>query len=164
MGRVFADFSPFFKMYSRFCAGHAAGGEELRAACEARPALRAFLAAASSDPAAAGQDVFSLLAMPVQRVPRYVLLLKELVKHAPGAGQPATAVAALSRGLDLVLAAATRLDNAVAATQNRVAVAAIQRRLRPAPVPSLVAPSREFVRWGLLEKGERGGVCTVALC
>ena len=152
VGRIFTDFSPFFKMYSRFCAGHGAGGEELRTALEGRPALRSFLQTASSDPASAGQDVFSLLAMPIQRVPRYVLLLRELVKHAQCVMEATPPYTALVRALELVLAAAGKLDAAVAATQNRVAVAAIQRRLRPSPSPSLVAPGREFVRWGAMAK------------
>ncbi|GAM28426.1 hypothetical protein SAMD00019534_116020 [Acytostelium subglobosum LB1] len=48
-----------------------------------KSSVASFLEKARADPQCNGQDLSSLLIMPVQRLPRYVLLLNELLKNTP---------------------------------------------------------------------------------
>ena len=75
---VFLDFSPFFKMYKSFAA-HALSGPQIERLRRQVPAFSSFLK--KNRDATQGQSLGSLMIMPVQRVPRYKLLLGELLKQ-----------------------------------------------------------------------------------
>jgi FYVE/RhoGEF/PH domain-containing protein 5/6 len=146
---VLRGFAPFLKGYTRFVSGH--GGCEARRLrlLRERPRLAAFVAAAEADPSCACQSLASLLVMPVQRVPRYVLLLRELAKHTPVGHADARET---GRALELVTAVAATLNDAIARAEASLGVLALQAALTPHPQPSLVAPHRLLVRCGWLSK------------
>jgi hypothetical protein len=54
--------------------------------------------------------------------------------------------------VEQVVGAATRINTSIAQHEVQLRVMQVQLRLQPAPEPSLVAPHREFVREGLLQK------------
>jgi hypothetical protein len=91
IGKIFSRVAPFFRMYSRYCFGHATADSDLRARLEeydrmdfTREELQSksllefheYVYLMESDPAIKGQNLASLLAMPIQRIPRYILLLQ----------------------------------------------------------------------------------------
>lgn len=149
VGAVMRSFAPFLKMYARYVNGHAAADALLRRILSDRPALRSFVSAAEADPSSAGQSLHSLLAMPVQRVPRYLLLLRELAKHTPLDHPDARDT---GRALELVAAVAASLNESIARHEASLAVLHLQARLTPQPQPSLVAPHRSLVLSGPLGK------------
>jgi len=80
IGTAFLEFASFFRMYAVLMNRHAATAALLANLSEGRPAFAAFLAAAQAAPRSNNQTLESLLIMPVQRLPRYQLLLAELIK------------------------------------------------------------------------------------
>ena len=81
----------------------------------------------------------SFLIMPIQRVPRYKLLLQELLKNTPSTLIPDCA--SLEKALGLVSAVAAHINDSVRANENRAKVREIQssvpgRQLRQ-PQPPL---------------------------
>ena len=82
LGRILNLFAPQFKMYTYYTASFNNSRQLLTQVLndEYNEVLDAFLEAAVRNPVAKGNNLQSFLIMPVQRVPRYILLLKELLK------------------------------------------------------------------------------------
>jgi hypothetical protein len=74
--------APFMKVYNRYCANYDRAIENLYAFQEDRPAFLRFLQEASHDPRLT-TSLQSCLIMPVQRVPRYPLLLEAVLVKTP---------------------------------------------------------------------------------
>jgi hypothetical protein len=98
MAAVFAEFAPFLRAYGPFLINYEAGVKRKAELLEASDAggdgsggggggggniFKAFLDAALRDQRCRGLDLGSFLIMPVQRVPRYKLLLESLLKETP---------------------------------------------------------------------------------
>ena len=119
-----------------------------------------FLRDTKAKGAAGGMDLMALLIQPVQRIPRYELLLKELQRHT-GAGAPAQLGAALAKIQDI-----GQHVNETKRLVDRVAdLLGVQIKLASS-LPhdqdsafgiggSLYAPHRRLVREGALEKRGR---------
>ena len=79
IGSVFHDFSSLLLLYGQYAENHAASADDISkfVANEDFKALWSASFATSSAPAA---DLSSYLILPIQRVPRYCLLLRETIK------------------------------------------------------------------------------------
>ena len=158
-------------MYSMYVGNHASANELLGALIETNSRFSKWLQSDAIRAEAASQTLQSFLIMPgkppsasptcstqihplpkfltVQRVPRYELLLSTLLKYTPEH---------LPDYADLLAAQAKVKESAGAINRNitlfltQKAVLQIQRCLVPEPEPSLVAPSRRFVREDTLGK------------
>jgi hypothetical protein len=100
--------------------------------------------------ALSGASLQSLLIGPIQRVPRYSLLLQELLRKTPSTHPD---FAALTRSLSLINEAASHINESVRAAQNRAQILALQERFGQSL--TLLAPGRWFVRQGALTKQGR---------
>jgi hypothetical protein len=82
IGRVLLDYAPYFQVYSIYVSNQDVANVVLEK-LNKNSNVRKFL----NDPArmarANGLDIDSLLITPCQRIPRYELLLKTLLKHTP---------------------------------------------------------------------------------
>jgi hypothetical protein len=78
IGEIFHKFAPFLKTYTSYTNNFNSIDESLRVIRQKNRELDEFL---KSQSRIAGQTLESYLIMPVQRIPRYNLLLKELLKH-----------------------------------------------------------------------------------
>jgi len=78
IGEIFLKFAPFLKTYTAYTNQFYNISEALRVLRLKNKELNEFLNNQSKD---AGQTLESFLIMPVQRIPRYNLLLKELLKN-----------------------------------------------------------------------------------
>jgi hypothetical protein len=81
IGDLFVKLCPFFKLYSAYSSGFERATKKLEQMRAASPALAAWLDAQGSGPRCRGLSLPSFLIMPVQRVPRYLLLLGDLEKN-----------------------------------------------------------------------------------
>ncbi len=82
MGALFKTFAPFLKMYTQYVRNHETASQMVTDLYNKKPKkFTQFSTTAVADPRNKGNTLFSLLIMPVQRVPRYKLLLSELIKN-----------------------------------------------------------------------------------
>ena len=82
MGALFKTFVPFLKMYTQYVNNHEGASRTLNEMIvKKRKKFVPFCETAGADPRCKGNALQSLLIMPVQRVPRYKLLLQELIKN-----------------------------------------------------------------------------------
>ncbi|MES1911225.1 MAG: hypothetical protein MHM6MM_003693 [Cercozoa sp. M6MM] len=78
---VFLKYSRILKMYAPYVNRYDAAVERLAELQERKPKFRQWLDDVKESGDSCGLDLASFLVMPVQRVPRYVLLLRELDRY-----------------------------------------------------------------------------------
>ena len=153
LGSLFLEFAHFFKMYTHYVGNHDQAVMVLQQ-LEGNARWRDFLAEAMKKPRVRQLPLSSFLIMPIQRVPRYKLLLQELLKHTSPTHPD---YASLQQALVLVSAVAAHINDSVRANENRAKVREIQSMFIGA---NFVSPSRRFIRSGNLIKQCRNGVKT----
>lgn len=82
LGDIFEEITPYLKVYIQYVNNY----DNVQAVLEKnmkKPAFAASLEKARKNPEARSLDIQSYLIMPVQRVPRYALLLRDLLKKTP---------------------------------------------------------------------------------
>ncbi|KAJ3372074.1 hypothetical protein GGF31_002336 [Allomyces arbusculus] len=149
IGRIFVKHAAYLKMYSMFISNADKGISELSRWLSKRKKLRAFLAETAKKPGHHQINLQSYLLLPIQRIPRYRLLLRDLVKHTP-VDHPD--YADLSLALAEVERRADEINERKRDQENVDKLVAIHARLRGSghmPFP-LVQPHRRLVREGSL--------------
>jgi RhoGEF domain len=84
---AFVEMAPFFRSYFEYASKYTQASVRLKEIRAQKPAFQEFCTQRKQIGAAMKLDVTDLLITPVQRLPRYVLLIDSLLKHTP-AGHP----------------------------------------------------------------------------
>ncbi|KAH9256113.1 hypothetical protein BASA81_005889 [Batrachochytrium salamandrivorans] len=140
IGDTFLLYASFFKMYMPFANNFERGQQVLmEKGNEVIPV-----------------ELQSLRIMPIQRVPRYVLLIKELLKHTPSTHVD---YLLLTKSLEQVIQVASQINTRLQSSQLEAKVFEIQSSLWSATVtiPELVSPGRQFRRQGPIAKLRSNG-------
>lgn len=149
---VIIKYAPFFRMYTSYMNGYEACLATLNTLRDSKKFM-AFLSdvrLALKDKG--GQDLMSYMIMPVQRVPRYVLLLKELKKNT----LPSTPVfAVINQALSKIQATALHINEEKRKIENMSKVIEIQNRITIGF--SLLQPNRFLIREGEISTTESKG-------
>eukprot|EP00727_Mastigamoeba_balamuthi_P012485 m51a1_g786 putative domain containing protein (416) ;mRNA; r:625356-627153 len=82
VGDIFLQNSDFMRMYAQYANGYIAAITALDGA-KKQAKFAAFLEETYKNSRLKGLELGSFLIMPIQRIPRYVMLLQDLVKHTP---------------------------------------------------------------------------------
>jgi len=137
--------------YTRYISNYAQAEAHISALASKAPDKHRYLEVCKSHPDAGGLDVRSFLIQPIQRVPRYRLLLEELIAHTePGHPDEADLREALTRIREV--AAFINEETRVSATLCKLREVA-RRFAQPEVLEkSLVRQGRAFVREGELTK------------
>jgi len=143
----FASVSGYLATYQTYCNNYEAAAATLCALkADTNGAFARFLGRAQQSPRCEGLTLESLLIQPVQRIPRYLLLLRELRKHTP----PGSAdIAKLDAAIATVARLATKVNDAKGDAQAKAMVVAMQSQLVGLAAPLISEPSRRYVREGL---------------
>jgi len=83
LGDVFLYMADFFRVYTEYINNYDKAQKELMRSCTENSKLTKWLESVRNTDVVAGQSLMSFLIMPVQRMPRYEMLLKELHKATP---------------------------------------------------------------------------------
>eukprot|EP01043_Picozoa_sp_COSAG02_P034215 COSAG02_NODE_2381_length_8995_cov_3.430980_8_plen_1048_part_00 len=166
VGEIFTQLAPRFLIFSEYCK-RTEEAMEMVTECHAKyPTFGHFMSHLQSVPAspaglggdgAGGTlDLLSYLIMPVQRVPRYVMLLTELLDTIPA--EDSASCEMVARALEVVRESAVQIDNAVGAEQRRIRLQQVMTSLRDAPMTfDTGVANRTLVREGrvqLIEKDQ----------
>ena len=142
---VFLKYAPMMSMYCTYCAAHQDILERMEMARDSAD-INGFLCDVERR---CNVTLQSLLIQPVQRLPRYKLLLQEIVKNTPAGSRRDRVTDALRA----VAEKATQVNDQLRAFEDRKKVFSLSRRI--AGCPSLIGPSRKYVRGGVLKKISR---------
>lgn len=147
IGDIFLGFAPFFKMYTSYCGNHDTATEALKRIEKDNRKFRELIEANLGRPENKGLSLASYLIMPIQRIPRYKLLLDELLRNT---GESHPDYAGLVKSQELVSSVAKHVNDAMHATENRNTILRIQSEFTH-PV-TFVQPSRRFIKEGPMVK------------
>jgi len=148
LGPLFIKYAPFFKMYITYCNSHQKAVNELRKLLKKKSLFKDFVESARKYPRTKGLDIESFLIMPIQRIPRYTLLLKELLKHTPTSHLDHKHLLSAFENMTQLTA---KINDEIRIQESRDRVLQIQA-LFTGKQPDLVAPNRRFIMEGELTK------------
>ena len=153
VGDLIAQFAPYFKVYSQYCSTFDAANKLLvdltHSSAASSAAFQSFLSRATGTGRAPQQPpppsllLSSLLIQPIQRVPRYKLLLEQLIRHTPP-DHPDLPL--LSTALSSISVVASHINEAIRKRESMEAVMQIEERFMSSP--GFLHASRVFLRQG----------------
>ncbi|GAB5362981.1 hypothetical protein AAMO2058_000844900 [Amorphochlora amoebiformis] len=149
LGRIFNKFAPLLNLYCEYAGSFDDVTASIRNHEAADGPLKSFLAAASRDPRCGGRSLQSFLIMPIQRVPRYQLLLKELLKHLP---QEHKSRQSLSAALVRAGKASKRIEREMHEREEIDKMLKLQRRFNRDSLLVLARPGRKLLKAQLLRR------------
>eukprot|EP01119_Soliformovum_irregulare_P013253 TRINITY_DN3515_c0_g1_i1.p1 TRINITY_DN3515_c0_g1~~TRINITY_DN3515_c0_g1_i1.p1 ORF type:complete len:730 (-),score=250.69 TRINITY_DN3515_c0_g1_i1:71-2260(-) len=141
------------KYYSKYITGYDNTMRVYAQCLKSSPRFAELIEKARSQPDIKGLDLLSFLIMPVQRIPRYILLLGDILKHTPKDHKDYKDT---EKALDETKGIADFLNEAKRQTENAQRVVAIQESLQGLD-EQLAKDGRMFVREGCLIMKTKGG-------
>lgn len=152
LGPVFVRYAPFFRLYSTYYE-HFSKAQDQLAALREKKWLDTFISKCETEPRCGGLMLRDYLIEPVQRVPRYEMLLKEMAKYTsmedperPG----------LMDAVSKVQEVAHDMNKTITEKEMREKVSELSKRWGA----NFAAPSRIFVREGFLSSENSRGKLT----
>ena len=146
VGTIFVEAQPLFRAYEVYIGAHARAQETLVKVTASSPQLREFLLELK-ELAGKNLDLQNLLSWPIQRVPRYVLLLKELMKTTPTSQDGWHSILL---ALDTIERVADSINKAKTQEEHLEALTEISKRIARCAHLNLVQPHRQFLKEGIL--------------
>ena len=125
VGEIFLHYAPLFRCYGLYASSHERVSAQLLASSRNDSAFRTFVEQATADLRCRGQTLESLLIMPIQRIPRYRLLLEELRKKTPDSHP---GYDSLNAALCEVNDAAVHLNETIRRRENREKLSELSER------------------------------------
>jgi hypothetical protein len=148
LGDIFLQFTPYLKMYTQYVSNHEAATTFDRELSQ-QPRFNKIAHHIFGNPRMAGSSSLSnFLIMPIQRIPRYSLLLGELIKTTP---EDHVDLPLLKKALEQVNEVAHKVNAEITAQQNRQLVYE-KTQLLGLDEARFIQPSRHFVRQGTMTK------------
>eukprot|EP00954_Amorphochlora_amoebiformis_P026298 1378439-Amorphochlora_amoeboformis.AAC.1 len=151
-GEIFARFAHFFKMYTDYVNEHEAASNALGYLNKQQKyqLFHEFCKDAVTHPMSKGLNIASLLITPIQRIPRYKLLLTELLKNT---ADDHLDKKNLEKAITIISATAKHINEAVRAFQNRKEIQQCMDEFVGSE--NLLEPHRKFIRKGELIRQTR---------
>ncbi|KAL6043446.1 Pleckstrin y domain-containing G member 4B [Balamuthia mandrillaris] len=143
IGGIFSQVTPYLKMYSQYVNNYEKQEQELARLLKERKEFRLFCDAVKARPESHQLELSSLLIRPVQRVCKYPLLFKELVKCTP---KDSADYPKLEKVLEMVTRVADHVNSMKAHSEGLKKMLDIQARLEGSF--TIVTSSRSFIKEG----------------
>jgi len=150
IGQAMFQFIPFMKMYQNYINNFENSTKILEERKEKQSGFRDFLK--EQQEKSNGQGLSSFLILPIQRVPRYELCLREIIKLTD-ADNPD--LPNLKNCFEKVCEVNKSINSNVLDFQDREKVKSVEERFAMGQDVALVAPARKYVREGYLKKVSR---------
>ncbi|KAJ2377225.1 hypothetical protein IW150_001503, partial [Coemansia sp. RSA 2607] len=147
VGDIFQRMAPFLKMYSLYVRNFRSALGDISAWLSTKPQFARFIEAAGARGESRGLGFQSYMLLPVQRIPRYRLLLEQLLQHT---AEDHVDRASIAGALAAIGDVAAFVDAHVSEHEMTLSMLAIQRALGVRE--PLVAPGRRLVKTGELTK------------
>ncbi|KAJ3306219.1 hypothetical protein HDV03_000139 [Kappamyces sp. JEL0829] len=152
VGDIFLSLAPFLRVYTLFLTNFNGAIKLVTLLTARNPRFAAFLQEVNAMPGArGGLNLQTFLLTPVQRIPRYELLLKELIKHTP-TDHPD--YENLLNGLEMIAGVAMFNNETMRDHQMMLEILTIQKSLVGLRI-DLIVPGRRLVKRGSVQKISR---------
>lgn len=149
LGDIFVRYGDVLKVYATYAASQQ-NSKLAQEACTSSKSYHAMLKLSQQYPASQARDLSSLLIMPIQRIPRYELLLRDFLKVTPAEHPDHQTI---TTALVKIKSVAENVDRSVEEYKEIDKLLEIQRSFSPGSEPlDLVVPGRRFIKEGFLIK------------
>ena len=149
VGDIFLRLGPYLKMYTHYASRYDAAHEELLELQKENAAFNAWMAKWREEQAS-GHTLGDFLIQPVQRIPRYNLLLSDLIKRTE-ASHPD--YVNLQQALAAMQGVAAYVNDSIRESENKARLLEIHKSFyKLGDHLSLIEPHRSFIREGTLTK------------
>mmetsp|Transcript_8188 Transcript_8188/g.34398 ORF Transcript_8188/g.34398 Transcript_8188/m.34398 type:complete len:1216 (+) Transcript_8188:36-3683(+) len=156
----FGELTQYRKLFSDYCNNHANAANSVDSLMRKSAAFRQFVEEEQSHPRCNGMPFTSFLIKPVQRICKYPLFLRELVKHTDEVNEEYPKLVAVLESVNSVVES---INNTKREADNMAAITRIQRKLGVKTV-ELLQPGRVFVREGFLQETVKGEPTLLLYC
>ncbi|KAK9718393.1 hypothetical protein K7432_005548 [Basidiobolus ranarum] len=148
IAKIFLDISPFLKMYSMYARNFSNSISTVSTHSNQNSSFAKFIAKANKRPECGSLRFESHLILPVQRIPRYEMLLKQLIKSI---GENHPDHGSLSKALLYVEDVAKYVNEMIRAGEKSIIMVHIQKSLTGFS-ENLFIPGRTFIHQGSAKK------------
>ncbi|TRY76816.1 hypothetical protein TCAL_03502, partial [Tigriopus californicus] len=152
IGQVFLELAPYLKFYSTYAQEFQASAKLVERYCDKSKSFRQFIADQESRPEVQ-LKLNALLITPVQRIPRYKMLLEDVIKNTPDCHPDK---ANLQNALTQIDAVAWHINDQLREHEDSLKMVDIQKSLQGG-FPKIIIPGRKLLRQGNLMKVPRAG-------
>lgn len=157
--RAFMNLGPFFKLYSVYAFDYRNSLCTLQTLMQKSPALSKFITNTESRPEVQ-MKLISLLITPIQRIPRYRLLLQQVLLYT----SPSDATyKQLQQSIRLVEQSVSHINSVVEDYENTQRLIMIQNSLTNKSL-KIVKPGRKILKEGVLKKVKTDGTTSKKYC
>ncbi|RKP35077.1 Dbl homology domain-containing protein, partial [Dimargaris cristalligena] len=148
IGDIFLSVAPFFKMYSVYIRNFHRAVTLLRTTVDTHPPFRQFVRQVNARSDLKNLTIDSYLMLPIQRLPRYRLLLTDLARHTPGDHSDLPLV---TKALGVIQEVAQFVNEMIRQHEMYTTMVSIQKALTGYN-DSLIVPGRKFIKRGPVRK------------
>ncbi|ELP83502.1 Rho/RAC guanine nucleotide exchange factor, putative, partial [Entamoeba invadens IP1] len=145
VGKIFLNFSPYFAVYQNFLINHENAITVLTRLEKEKQNANYLVQCQDKIIADAKLDLRDYLIMPVQRLPRYNLLLTDLVKNTEETHQD---YKELNKALDAVREVANKVNTSISSNNSRYKLFQLRERMWTKEGFELIQPHRLFILEG----------------
>ncbi|XP_019555420.3 putative protein tag-52 [Aedes albopictus] len=157
--RAFMNLGPFFKLYSVYAFDYRNSLCTLQTLIQKNAAVKRFIANAESRPEVQTK-VISLLITPIQRIPRYKLLLQQVLLYTSPSD---VAYKQLQESIKLVEQSVSHINSVVEDYENTQRLITVQNALTNKSL-KIVKPARKILKEGVLRKLKTDGSTSKKYC
>jgi hypothetical protein len=156
LGDIFLRFTDFLKVYTAYVNNYNESMSTMQDQMINNPAFSEAMQQSREHPSVAGMEMSSYLIMPIQRIPRYVMLLTDLFKNTPETHKDYTP---LKDALTKMENVAQYVNKKKREAENLLGVTTVARHLVGLDSPAeFNQPHRRYVRQGFLQEGDAGAL------
>jgi hypothetical protein len=145
IGDIFEKITKFLKVYTTYCNNYNRAIEMVDTLRKSNSAFKEFLIKGRQDPRCKELEFLDLLVLPIQRIPRYVMLLEDLLRCTPESHKD---YELLKKSLNLMKDVANYVNERKRENENLQAVLQIQSVL--INYSNLAKPARRYIDEGPL--------------
>jgi hypothetical protein len=150
LGDVFVELAPFFKVYQEYVNNYDSAQKHLLELKKNNARFAETLADIEKSPASAGKDLLSYLITPVQRVPRYEMMLAEIVKLTPDEHVDSEALRTALAGIKKAAVGINEAKRKAESSQRMTNLTQQLQGVPPTPKFHLLQPHRRYLFEGML--------------
>lgn len=147
VAQAFLNFAPYFKLYSSYAAGYKNAIVVLQKCKKTNPSFFKFLERQETRPEVQSK-LSALLITPIQRLPRYSLLLQNLLQVKSPTHKDYTA---LQDALEKINEVVSEVNKFIKDCENQQRLLEVQRYFKNS-FPNVVVPGRVLIKEGVLSE------------
>ncbi|TPX66165.1 hypothetical protein SpCBS45565_g04685 [Spizellomyces sp. 'palustris'] len=148
LGDIFLNLAPFLKMYSSYVKNFNTALSVVSEQISKNPAFAQFVTKQNTNPDLKGLGFQAYLIMPVQRIPRYKMLVEDLLKHTE-VDHPDHST--LQKSLETIAEVAVFVNETIRHHEMMQELIEMQKCIRGLQ-EDLVTPGRRLIRRGKVQK------------